>query len=149
MGSKKGNIRDKKKQETSSSPAHPASKANRGIPIAKNKKFAFNDFKMQALLLVILGFILYANSFNNGYALDDGIVIQKNDYVQNGLRGIPKILSTDAYDSYYRQMGAKQQLTGGRYRPLSVVTFAIEQQLFGSNAKEKPEDDAALVRHVL
>lgn len=149
MGSKKGNIREKKKQETSSSPIYPAGKANKGMPIAGSKKFVFNDFKVQTLLLVILGFILYANSFNNGYALDDGIVIQKNDYVQSGLRGIPKILSTDAYDSYYRQMGAKQQLTGGRYRPLSVVTFAIEQQFFGTNAKQKPEDDAAFVRHVL
>src|ERR1035437_378880 len=103
MGSKKENVRDKKKQETSSSPVYPAGKANKGMPITESKRFAFNDFKMQALLLVILGFILYANSFNNGYALDDGIVIQKNDYVQSGLRGIPKILSTDAYDSYYMQ----------------------------------------------
>ncbi|MCX6295171.1 MAG: tetratricopeptide repeat protein [Bacteroidetes bacterium] len=75
--------------------------------------------------------------------------IQNNDYVQQGFRGIPKILSTDAYDSFYRHMGAKQQLSGGRFRPLSVVTFAIEQQLFGSNAEVKPPDDAAFVRHFM
>ena len=118
-------------------------------PLNKPKSAGFKDFKIQALLLVVLGFILYSNSFKNEYALDDGIVIQKNDYVQQGLRGIPKILSMDSYDSYYRQMGSKQQLSGGRYRPLSVVTFAIEQQLFGSSAKQKPETDAATVRHVL
>jgi tetratricopeptide (TPR) repeat protein len=106
-------------------------------------------FKLQALVLVVLGFILYSNSFFNEYALDDGIVIQKNEYVQNGLRGIPKIMSTDAYDSFYKQMNAKQQLSGGRYRPLSVVTFAIEQQFFGSNQTEKPETDVAFIRHVL
>ncbi|MCE9537844.1 MAG: hypothetical protein K8R85_01320 [Bacteroidetes bacterium] len=110
---------------------------------------AFGSFKIQALILVVLGFILYSNSFTNEYALDDGIVIQKNDYVQRGIRGIPKILSTDAYDSFYRQMHAKQQLSGGRYRPLSVVTFAIEQELFGSKEKEKPAEDAAFIRHVL
>lgn len=85
----------------------------------------------------------------NEYALDDGIVIQKNDYVQKGFRGIPKIMKTDAYDSFYRSMNAKQQLSGGRYRPLSVVTFAIEQQLFGSTAKDKPETDVAMVRHMM
>ena len=107
------------------------------------------DVRVQALVLAFIGFIFYANSFFNQYALDDGIVIQKNDYVQQGFRGVSKILSTDAYESFYRQMGAKQQLSGGRYRPLSVVTFAIEQQLFGSNAEVKPADDAAFIRHFM
>lgn len=117
--------------------------------IGNSKHFYFASFKIQALILVILGFILYSNSFTNEYALDDGIVIQKNDYVQRGVRGIPKILTTDAYDSFYRQMHAKQQLSGGRYRPLSVVTFAIEQELFGSKEKVKAAEDAAFIRHVL
>ena len=129
--------------------------------IKEGKTFAFNNFKLQALLLILLGFILYANSFVNEYALDDGIVIQKNEYVQQGIRGIPKILSTDAYDSFYKQMNAKQQLSGGRYRPLSVITFAIEQQLFGAKPPSGPKNsnrqavqapptvDVAFVRHVL
>src|SRR3974377_46607 len=28
-------------------------------------------------------------------------------------------------------MGSACELSGGRYRPLSIVTFAVEQQLFG------------------
>jgi tetratricopeptide (TPR) repeat protein len=119
------------------------------LPLENGERWALTGFRMQSVLLLIIGFIFYANSFSNEYALDDGIVIQKNDYVQQGLRGIPKILSTDAYDSFYRQMGAKQQLSGGRYRPLSVVTFAAEQQFFGSSAKEKPKDDAAFIRHFM
>ena len=110
---------------------------------------SFDKFWLQCAALVIIGFCFYANSFVNGYALDDGIVIQKNDYVQQGFKGISKIMKTDAYDSFYRSMNAKQQLSGGRYRPLSVVTFAIEQQLFGSNEKEKPENDVAMVRHIM
>lgn len=124
-------------------------KENVLLPLEKKAAWGITDFKTQALILIVIGFIFYSNSFFNEYALDDGIVIQKNDYVQQGFRGIPKILSTDAYDSFYRQMGAKQQLSGGRYRPLSVVTFAIEQQLFGSNAEIKPPDDAAFVRHFM
>ncbi len=162
MDSKKTHLSEKKKQEVSFSLLN---KKNETIQLQSSTKdwrlFTFGSFKIQALLLIILGFILYSNSFNNEYALDDGIVIQKNDYVQRGIRGIPKILSTDAYDSFYRQMHAKQQLSGGRYRPLSVVTFAIEQELFGSTepallndnsssaGKVKPTEDVAFIRHVL
>ncbi|HEX8515094.1 MAG TPA: tetratricopeptide repeat protein [Bacteroidia bacterium] len=110
--------------------------------------FSFSGFHFRALILIVAGFIFYSNSFFNEYALDDGIVIEKNDYVQQGFRGIPKIMSTDAYESYYRQMNAKQQLSGGRYRPLSIVTFAAEQQLLGSKEKDKPKEDLATVRHI-
>jgi hypothetical protein len=61
----------------------------------------------------------------------------KNEYVQQGIKGIPKILSKDAYDSFYRQMNAKDQLSGGRYRPLSIVSFAIEQEFIGTTASGK------------
>ena len=126
-----------------------AKKESHSLPLQKSGTSTLSDFKKQALILVFIGFVFYSNSFWNEYALDDGIVIQKNDHVQDGFRGIPKILSTDAYESFYRQMGAKQQLSGGRYRPLSVVTFAIEQQIFGSNAEVKPFDDVAAVRHFM
>lgn len=111
--------------------------------------FSFSSFKVQSFLLIIVGLIFYANSFKNEYALDDGIVIIKNEYVQQGLRGIPKILKTDSYDSFYKQMNAKQQLSGGRYRPLSVVTFAVEEQFFGNGDKEKPSKTVTYVRHVI
>ena len=118
-------------------------------PSLQSNTFAISGFNFRALLLIVIGFVFYANSFVNEYALDDGIVIEKNEYVQKGFKGIGKILSTDAYESYYKQMNAKQQLSGGRYRPLSIVTFAIEQQLFGSKEKDKPKDDVAFIRHFL
>jgi hypothetical protein len=46
-----------------------------------------------------------------------------------GFAGIPGILSTEAFAG----LETAGQLTGGRYRPLSVVTFAVEQGLFGTN----------------
>lgn len=113
------------------------------------ENLSFDSFKLQALILIFIGFFIYGNSFKNEYALDDGIVIIKNEYVQQGLRGIPKILKTDSYDSFYKQMNAKQQLSGGRYRPLSVVTFAIEEQFFGNGDKESPSETVTMVRHML
>jgi tetratricopeptide (TPR) repeat protein len=126
------------------------SKAGKKIaPPVASTNFSFGSFKFQSILLIIIGLVFYANSFKNEYALDDGIVIIKNEYVQQGLRGIPKILKTDSYDSFYKQMNAKQQLSGGRYRPLSVVTFALEEQFFGNGDKEKPSGTVTFIRHVL
>jgi len=107
------------------------------LPLQTSSLFSFSDFKTQAIVIAIIGFVFYFNSFQNEFALDDGIVINKNEYVQQGIKGIPKILSKDAYDSFYRQMNAKDQLSGGRYRPLSIVTFAIEQEFIGTNPKGK------------
>lgn len=90
-------------------------------------------FNIKCIVLLIVCFIFYANTVGNEFALDDGIVIIKNEYVQKGIAGVGKILSTDAYDSYYRQMNASQMLAGGRYRPLSIVVFAIEHSIFGES----------------
>ncbi|HLP21945.1 MAG TPA: tetratricopeptide repeat protein [Chitinophagales bacterium] len=81
--------------------------------------------------ILIYTAVLNFNTLSNQYALDDEMVIAKNMALQQGLAGIPKILTTDAYQSYLDLMGANSPLTGGRYRPLSIVSFAIEQQLFG------------------
>jgi hypothetical protein len=103
-------------------------------PEIKPHFFSFLDtFKKQAIALIIIGFVLNINTIYNQYALDDGIVLVKNKSVQNGFAGIKDILTTDAYYGFYKEMNAENQLQGGRYRPLSIVTFAIEQQLFGDN----------------
>lgn len=130
---------------------HKASPSKPQQPTAElpTSTFDFNNFKVQAIILTIIGLVFYANSFKNIYALDDGIVIQKNEYVQRGFSGIGTILSTDAYDSFYRQMSATQQLEGGRYRPLSIVTFAIEEGLFGDQKNDKEGLKLAPLRHTM
>jgi protein O-mannosyl-transferase len=89
--------------------------------------------KIKYAILILLAFGFYANTFSNEYALDDEAVIQNNEYVQKGFSGIGKILTSDAYESYYRQNNANQHLAGGRYRPLSIALFAIEHQLWGNS----------------
>src|ERR1700739_128487 len=91
------------------------------------------DFKVKCIILAVIGLFFYANSIFNEYALDDGIVIAKNEFVQQGISGIPGIMGHDAYYSYYHQMNANQMLAGGRYRPLSIVVFAIEHSLTGED----------------
>lgn len=97
--------------------------------------FRFFPFKNQTtpfIVIILLGLIFNLTSLNNEYALDDGIIIHQNDHVIKGIKGIKGIMTKDAYESFYRRMNATDQLAGGRYRPLSVVSFAIEQQFIGA-----------------
>lgn len=106
------------------------------FPDVRMPEWATN-FKVQAIIVAILSIVMYANTFKHEYALDDTIVIAKNEYVYEGFSGIWDILTKDAFDSYYKQFNSSNQLAGGRYRPLSIVTFAVEQQFLGPIPKSK------------
>lgn len=92
----------------------------------------FAAFRWQAPVVALLSVFLYSNTLGHEYALDDGLVILINNYTKQGLKGVPKLLSTDSYEG---SLGKKQTdlLPGGRYRPLSLVTFAVEYEFFGEN----------------
>jgi hypothetical protein len=104
------------------------------VPVAKASLFSFS-FRTKCIILCSVCFLFYANSILNRYALDDELTILSNSYVQKGFSGIPKILTNDSYASFYEDWGGDptKQLSGGRYRPLSEIVFAVEQQLFGSS----------------
>ncbi|NOZ47764.1 MAG: DUF1736 domain-containing protein [Chlorobi bacterium] len=81
--------------------------------------------------LIIFTFVLYGNTLHNEYALDDAIVITENNFTKKGFRGIADLFTHDTFTGFF---GIKKNLvSGGRYRPLSLVTFAIEYQFFGLN----------------
>jgi hypothetical protein len=84
------------------------------------------------LLLFVLSIGIYFNTFNHEVAFDDESVLHKNEFVIMGLKGIPGILTHDSYYSYYKQLGYENNLPGGRYRPLSQISFAIEQEFIGT-----------------
>lgn len=111
------------------------------LPNLNAKGYLFlTEYWQQALVVALLSVLFYYNSWTNKYALDDDIVMRQNVYVQKGFSGIGEILSNDAYKSFYQSMGVEQQLSGGRYRPLSIVSFAIEQQIFGETYGERFEE---------
>ncbi len=82
------------------------------------------------LLIFVSAFLLFGNSIKNKYALDDGYVTvttpehPNNPKIEKGFKGIPEIFTTHYIES-------KQQ--SFEYRPLVLVTFAVEYQFFGSN----------------
>ncbi len=87
---------------------------------------------MPYAMIAILGLILYANTFHHEFALDDELIICENSYVLRGVDGLGDIFKSDIFDSYYKSIHAEANMSGGRYRPFSLATFAIEQQFIGT-----------------
>jgi len=83
------------------------------------------------LLFAICGFLLYGNTLGHDFALDDAIVIHDNQFTKKGFNGIWDQLSNDQFVGFY---GSKKELvSGGRYRPLSMVMFNIEYAFVGDS----------------
>ncbi len=83
------------------------------------------------LLLFTISFLLYANTLGHQYALDDLMLIRENTFTQKGISGMGDIFTNDAFTGFFGE--DRQLLEGGRYRPLSHATFALEYELFGLN----------------
>jgi hypothetical protein len=96
--------------------------------IQKPKQSALPTFKLNiwfAVISALVGFLLYANTIKHDYVLDDVGAITGNEYVMDGIKGIPKILSVGMWHF--------DNVNLGYYRPLSMITFAIENQFFPKN----------------
>ena len=94
----------------------------------------FQNQKLHLILIGLFSLVLYFNTINHDFALDDAIVITENEYTTNGFAGIPKILSKDTFRGFFKVDGKANLVSGGRYRPLTLVQFAIGYSIFGENA---------------
>jgi len=83
-----------------------------------------------AILLAIISFLVYANTLQNGYVMDDATVITRNTIVTKGVAGIPELLVTS------RLKGFALTDNEESYRPIPLIMYAIEYQVFGANATE-------------
>ena len=85
------------------------------------------------LVIIASVFLLYGNTINNGFVLDDFSAIVENRFVQNGTDGI-----ADIFTSHYRK--GYWNSPGNLYRPLVLASFALEYEL---------SDGDPLIHHVL
>jgi hypothetical protein len=61
--------------------------------------------------------------------LDDRHVIENNKFTQKGISGIPEIFGNESFKG---SLGEQKELVeGGRYRPLSIASFALEKSITG------------------
>lgn len=90
------------------------------------KSFLPFSSKWHLPLIILSGLIAYLNTLHHGFVLDDIAVIEGNKFVKNGFGGIPQILKTFYWQGFWDS-------NAGLYRPLSLITFAIEWQLSPNN----------------
>jgi hypothetical protein len=102
-----------------------AGKNSKKIPeksvIERKPEFKINYYL--GFFLALIAFLLYMNGINHGYLLDDSAAVTENNYVQQGIQGIPKILTADFWHFSAVRLGY--------YRPLPLITYALEFQFFG------------------
>lgn len=118
-----------KKNKNRSNPAIQAKKEAIELPPLQDP-WKFNT-RLPYYILFVLAMLLYANTLVNRYALDDLMMVTENKFTKKGFSGIGDILTTDSFVGFFGEQ--KNLLAGGRYRPLSHITFAIEYALFGLN----------------
>lgn len=77
-----------------------------------------------ALFISICGMVMYSNTSNHGYVLDDFSVVSQNTITKEGSKAITKIFHTGYREGNYT---TQDKL----YRPLTKAMFAIEYEQSG------------------
>jgi tetratricopeptide (TPR) repeat protein len=77
------------------------------------------------LIVFLFSFLLFANSIPNNYNLDDELVTINHRLTSKGVSAIPEIFKSPYYQD---ESGYSYE-----YRPIVLVSFAIEHQIFGDN----------------
>lgn len=93
-----------------------------------------------SIFLFLLAFALYLNTIDHEYALDDAIVVSENIFVQEGFKGIPEIFTEELFNGYFDEKN-KDLVAGGRYRPLSLVSYALEYEFIMGSPYEDLDQD--------
>ena len=94
---------------------------------------------LHRLIISLLAMLCYANTLTLHYALDDRMVILESKYtIQGGWEGVKGIFTEDTFTGYF---GSDHSIVaGGRYRPMSQLSYLIEFQLFGKSIRDKIGD---------
>lgn len=111
---------------------------HKSTPLTHNAREALisglsKNYILSAFIIFIFSFLLYAGTLTHQYALDDAIVITENQFTQEGIKGLGGILTKDTFFGFFKEEGKAQLVSGGRYRPLTLVMFALEREAFGSS----------------
>nr|MBU1327756.1 tetratricopeptide repeat protein [Candidatus Omnitrophota bacterium] len=92
----------------------------------KYQTIADKNIIIYFILIISLGFVVYFNSINSGFIWDDHLLVKDNLYIRN-LPNIGKFfsgaISTDTNTKYFF------------YRPLQMVSYAIEYSLWKLDAR--------------
>lgn len=89
-------------------------------------KAGWKTSALYSILLFIFSFLIYSNTLEHGYALDDDVVFLKNEFVQQGTDSISDIFSHGFLYGFNKRNNQS-------YRPVVSTAFALEVEFFGSD----------------
>jgi protein O-mannosyl-transferase len=94
----------------------------------------FSHSKLIGIGIFAIAVLVYTQSLFFGFVMDDAIVITDNMFTQKGVAGIEGILTKDTFFGFFKEAGKETVVSGGRYRPFTLVIFAIMYSVFGKTA---------------
>ncbi|MEO7263411.1 MAG: hypothetical protein ABIW38_00795 [Ferruginibacter sp.] len=80
------------------------------------------------IILVVLVLVMYGNTVNYEFTIDDNIFYLKHSSVQKGVSGIPETFAYGSLEKYNGMTGIQP------YRPITLSAFAIQKQAFNNDA---------------
>ena len=104
----------------------PATKGKKKQALV-NQQGAGSSTRIVAAVLFVFSFLIYSNTLQHDFALDDDVVFKQNRFAQQGIDGIPDIFTHGFLYGF-------NQRNNQSYRPLITTVFALEQELFGTDA---------------
>src|SRR4051812_17970409 len=110
------------KKNTHKNKPHPQKEKAAALPVVADRKLILK----LSLFIAVFSFILYSNTLNHGFVLDDNSIIKENSLTQKGIPALKTIFA----NSYREGYGNNEN---NLYRPLSKAMFAIEWQLSPNN----------------
>ena len=109
-------------KKTTANPQVKASKITAASSMQTVHPF-WTQHNLHLIVIFVISCLLYTNTLPHQYAVDDSIVILRNQYTKKGFAGMKGIWGEDTFTGFF---GSKRNLVaGGRYRPFSLATFAI------------------------
>ncbi len=93
------------------------------ILVLKNIELKKADFRIIVIGFLILGFLFYGSGLGNDYNIDDHIAFTSNPNALNGLSDLSSIFTSNSFHQDGYSFG---------YRPIATLSFAIENELFGT-----------------
>ena len=99
------------------------------VSVRKYKSLSLVQKGLALIILIALSLLIYFKTLSFGYVLDDKLVYTENDFVTAGNEGLLKIMNSESFTGYFGE--EKNLVQGSRYRPLSLISFNLENQIFG------------------
>lgn len=103
-------------------------KASTNKQHGKNKPIALSPKLYWRYIGIVFAsaFLLYANTLNHEYSLDDDIYTKKNRFVQQGFSALPDIFNKGSLVGF-------NDANESNYRPLVLLNFMFSTSIFGNN----------------